>query len=369
MNSLANIELVLKHLQSLIAFNSENPPREINVDHPMVIYVQHALASCGFQVLLEDFGQGRVNVFCMRGRPSILFNVHLDTVPASSQWQRHPFQMSVEKDRIYGLGACDIKGAAACLLAIAQSCTDDMAILFSTDEEGSDPCCVHRFCESTHLQAFEYVVVAEPTQCQAVLAHRGFVSVVGDFQGTAGHSSEARALSDNAIHKAARWINAATELAAEVQTVEQHGYQGLCFNVGAIQGGIKSNVIADSVQLRWSMRQRPLDHVPEWLSRMTQVSHEQDVQWTPAFIGPSLPANEQQWQAAKCWIESLSIPIGRGVNFWTEASLFSEAGLPAIVLGSGNIEQAHCADEWVAISELQTLTQQYQSIIEGACDD
>jgi acetylornithine deacetylase len=361
-----DVDLLLNHLQALIAFNSENPPRNINADHPMINYIDKTLSDAGFEVCIEDYGLGRVNLFCRRGRSPVLFNVHLDTVPASSQWQRHPFQMSIENQRAYGLGACDIKGAAACLLAIAQSTHGDMAILFSTDEEGSDPCCVHRFCESPHLHEFNRVVVAEPTQCQAVLAHRGFVSVLGKFKGVAGHSSEPRALVDNAIHRSAQWINAASVLAADEQQNEHHGYRGLCFNVGAIQGGIKSNVIADAVELRWSMRQRPLDNVHDCLARITQAGEVDDVEWLPAFIGPSLPANEAQWQQAKQWLSDSSLPSGKNVNFWTEASLFSQAGLPAIVLGSGNIAQAHCADEWVAIDELVTLTLQYQQILSTA---
>jgi acetylornithine deacetylase len=62
----------------------------------------------------------------------------------------------------------------------------------------------------------------------------------------------------------------------------------------------------------------------------------------------------------------LGLPLGPAVNFWTEASLFSEAGLPALVFGPGDIAQAHTADEWVALAQLETVANHYQRIIESA---
>jgi acetylornithine deacetylase len=76
------------------------------------------------------------------------------------------------------------------------------------------------------------------------------------------------------------------------------------------------------------------------------------------FHGPSLPAGsidgaEQRRLAARDLAESLDLPIGSAVDFWTEASLFSEAGLTAFVFGPGDIAQAHTADEWVSLEQLR----------------
>lgn len=359
----------LDHLGHLISFDTTNPPRAISSDSPIIQYLHNKLDSLGFSVEVIDYGDGRVNVYALRGSPRILFNVHIDTVPTSEGWTHNPFEMKLIDDRIYGLGACDIKGAAACLLDLAEAMVDyPLALLFSTDEEGANGCCVAKFCASNLFSGFEQVVVAEPTQCEAVLAHRGYLSMLGEFSGVAGHSSEARALSDNAIHKACAWAAEALVLAKSEQDIEHGGYAGLCFNLGTIKGGIKSNVIADSAEIKWSARLRPMDDVDEWCHRFQSLGNQKDVQWHSPFNGPPLPADLEQLKAAERFAKQHNIPIANGVNFWTEASLFSAVGVPALVLGSGNIAQAHCADEWVSLSQLETIRARYQRIIEGAAN-
>ena len=85
-------------------------------------------------------------------------------------------------------------------------------------------------------------------------------------------------------------------------------------------------------------------------------------------MGPTLPAANQNFekaiQKAKAISNQYDIPIGKPVNFWTEASLFSEAGLTAFVYGPGDIAQAHTANEWVALEQLKTVENAYIKIIE-----
>ena len=360
------IDQVLKHLVQLVGFNTSNPPRAIDADSAIVEYLRNVLEPLGFDVRVDDYQHGHVNIYAKRGQPSVLFNVHLDTVPSSSGWKRNPFQLSVENSKAYGLGACVIKGAAACLLSLAQVLRDQpMALLFSTDEEGANGCCIKEFCKDPELMAYEQVVVAEPTQCSAVLAHRGYMSVRGEFVGVAGHSSEPRALKDNALHKVCGWASGALSLAEVEQSVEHGGYAGICLNVGTVDGGIKSNVIADKASIKWSARLRPMDDVEDWYQRLCAVDSDPSTQWQRPFNGPPLPASNDHMLHSKQFAERFNIPVANGVNFWTEASLFSEAGIPALVLGSGNIEQAHCADEWVSLAQLELLHKYYHRIIKG----
>ena len=87
------------------------------------------------------------------------------------------------------------------------------------------------------------------------------------------------------------------------------------------------------------------------------------------FRGPALPAGdvveaEHNRLAARDMADALGLPIGNAVDFWTEASLFSQAGLTAIVFGPGDIAQAHTADEWVALHQLQSYAEAVKQIIE-----
>jgi len=107
---------ILGHLEALVGFDTRNPPREIGTGG-IFDYLRGQLP--GFQCTVTDFGAGAVSLLAVRGNPKRLFNVHLDTVPDSPHWSADPHRLRVSDDRATGLGACDIKGAAACLLAAA----------------------------------------------------------------------------------------------------------------------------------------------------------------------------------------------------------------------------------------------------------
>src|SRR5512135_1003028 len=128
----------LEHLRALVACDTQNPPRAISTDG-IFEYARSQLV--GFNWSVTDHGAGAVSFFAVRGAPRILFNVHLDTVPASPTWTRDPFDLLVTDRHAIGLGACDIKGAAAALLTAAARTQGDMALLFTSDEEGNDARC------------------------------------------------------------------------------------------------------------------------------------------------------------------------------------------------------------------------------------
>jgi len=314
-----------------------------------------------FKIELTDFGLGRVSMLAVRGNPDLLFNTHLDTVPVIAGSRFPAFEMTLEKDRVYGRGSCDIKGAAACLLAVAAATDQAMALLFTTDEEGASGVCVDEFVRSEQCRAFKQVVVTEPTNCLAVLGHRGYLSVKGEFSGVSGHSSEPRALKDNALHKLSCWVAAAVSR-AERMALEGHRP---CFNVGEIHGGIKSNVIADQARVHWSARLSPGDSNDEFLEQMTGLDRSDSASWQVPFSGPPLPTHGQDTSQAQAFVESHACEAGPAVNFWTEASLFAQAGFPAIVLGPGDISQAHVVDEWVSLDQLERALEIYTKLVDA----
>ena len=143
MNAL--LDDTLRHLRALVGFDTRNPPRAIGTGG-IFDYLRAQLP--GFTLTLTDHGAGAVSLHAVRGAPSILFNVHLDTVPDSPGWSADPHALRLTADRAIGLGACDIKGAAAALLAVANASDGDMAMLFSTDEEANDPRCIAGFLKT-----------------------------------------------------------------------------------------------------------------------------------------------------------------------------------------------------------------------------
>ncbi len=353
-----NLQGVLEHLQRLVAFDTQNPPRELVAAAEIFSYISTALGP-DFGLDMTDYGLGRVSMLVVRGKPSLLFNVHIDTVPINADARFPALEMTRHKDRVYGRGVCDIKGAAACLLEIAAHTDKPMAMLFTSDEEGANGCCINEFLAAGKNKAFNQVVVAEPTDCMAVTGHRGYLSVKGRFTGESGHSSEPHALADNALHKLSNWVALAVAQAAQLEREDRRP----CFNVGEVHGGVKSNVIAGEASLHWSARLSPGDSNENFLSLMSALEYADAAQWQVPFSGPPLPVAGMDVVAARAFVERMGLTTGPDVDFWTEAALFAQAGVPAIVLGPGNIAQAHAVDEWVRIAQLERALDFYAKLV------
>src|SRR3546814_20966604 len=125
-------------LTALVAVDTRNPARRIGVGG-ICEYLRAQRPD--FRVEVTDHGDGAVSLFAVRGTPQVLFNVHLDTVPSSPAWSADPFTLRVTRNRASGLGACDIKGAAACLVAAARATRGDPQFLIASDGEANDARC------------------------------------------------------------------------------------------------------------------------------------------------------------------------------------------------------------------------------------
>ena len=366
----------LDHLCALVACDTRNPPRTIGVDG-IFDYLRAQLPK--FECTLTDHGAGAVSLLAVRGNPRLLFNVHLDTVPDSPQWSASPFVLRVTDDRAIGLGACDIKGAAAALLAAAARSDGACAFLFTSDEEANDARCVPAFLRAfppsripgpeSRVPGLQAVVVAEPTRGEAVLAHRGISSVLLRFAGRAGHASGAQGATDSALHQALRWGARALDYVDTQAHQRFAGLTGLRFNIGRVEGGIKANVIAPAAEVRFGFRPLPSMDTDALLADLRRLAPSVPAQFEETFRGPPLPAGdiaraEAQRLAARDLADELGLTIGNAVDFWTEAALFSQAGYTTFVFGPGDIAQAHGADEWVALDQLAAYATHVHRIIQ-----
>ncbi|MEO6968785.1 MAG: M20/M25/M40 family metallo-hydrolase [Rhodanobacteraceae bacterium] len=390
---------ILDHLRVLVGCDTRNPPRAIGHEG-LFDYLRAQLH--GFEFTQTDHGAGAISLLAARGKPRLLFNVHLDTVPDSPQWSANPFELRVREDRAIGLGACDIKGAAAALLAVANASKGDLALLFTTDEEANDARCVAGFLREYSLlpsgeggpkgrmrvrlkrdapiepspqplsrgeRGLHAVIVAEPTRCEAVLVHRGIASARVRFAACAGHASGGSALDDNALHQAVRWASRAIEH-VEAQAHQRFGgLTGLRFNIGRLEGGIKANMIAPQADVLFGFRPLPSMDIDELLRAFRECAPSQPAELVETFRGSPLPAGDLDTAEAKRLVardlaDELGLPIGNAVDFWTEAALFSQAGYVTFVYGPGDIAQAHGADEWVALEQLRVYARSILRIVD-----
>lgn len=357
----------LAHLERLVAFDTRNPPRAISGEGGIFDYLRTELTRAGLACEVVDLGEGCVYLLATRGSPSLLINVHVDTVPADPGWTVDPHRLVVADGRATGLGACDIKGAAACLLAVIGETEGPAALLFSSDEEAGSSRCVRRFIEEQ--RTFNNVLVAEPTRCAAVAEHRGIGAATLSFTGIGGHASAARALRDSAVHEAVRWASRALEHAAACEDEGSGALRGLRLNLGAIEGGVKANMIAATANIRLGVRPPPEVPPPLALERLLELASDLSrVRLAPGFSAPPLPACGAEKladarAASAALAARLGLAMGPPVDFWTEAALFSAAGAVALVFGPGDIAQAHTAGEYVALADLVTAAAAYRRVL------
>lgn len=349
----------LSHLARLVAFDTRNPPRDMTANSEVFGYLRSALA--GFSLQEWDHGEGSVSLLAVRGAPRSLFNYHLDTVPIAEGWPRDPFTLAIVAERATGLGACDIKGALAAMLRSAATTQADLAILITNDEEAGNSCCIREFLATQ--SSFDNVIVAEPTRCQAVASHRGILSGSACFEGITGHASNPAALDGSAIHRAMRWGAAVIDGVASLDGP----LAGLRFNAGRIEGGVKPNMIAARASIAFNVRTLPAQDQEAVVAALRAAPGGQHISdWQMRFQAPALPdaaRGETAIADSTALAKRNGIGIAPAVDFWTEAALFSAAGMNTFVLGSGDIAQAHTAGEWVRLSELAELESIYTRLI------
>jgi len=348
----APLDDILSYLDPLISADTRNPPRSMTEDSSIVSVVRRNLP--GFDLTVRDLGDGCLVLDAVRGNPRLMFNVHLDTVPAADSWSYDPHTLTRLDDRVIGLGTCDTKGAAAVMMALAAQTDAPMRMVFNTDEEAGQSRCIRTFVEDDH--DVDLVVVAEPTDALVRLQHRGLCSVRAVFEGESAHASEATRPS--AVHRAANFIADALKLSIGPDNR---------LNFGRIEGGVKPNMVAAHAEVLFGFRCLPgVGHL-EILEQLARFAPGVDL--TPRFVGPSFPsdANGPSSHAvakARAVAEAIDLPIGDPVDFWTEASLFAAAGLPTMVLGAGSIQQAHNIDEFVTFDQLINVYQHYAQLVD-----
>lgn len=371
---------LLQHLSELVSFDTRNPPRDPAGVAALYDYVVQALRPVGYSVVEERDVLDGCRLLLLERGASVglpLVNIHVDTVPFDGDWQTNPFELALHDgaaaaprrfdaadrsvpnatSRAVGLGACDIKGALASYLRAAEETTGPGALLLTSDEEAGDSRCVRLFVE-LHPMASTDVMVAEPTMCRAVCVHRGIGTCRGVFRGSSGHASRAHALADSANHQAVQWAHRALELAASRPEVR--------FNLGIINGGVKSNMIAASCVVRFGVRPPfGVDSAGIVDDLCALAPDPARVEWETGYVAPPLPAPGRRSDSAERLVASLGLPLGEPVDFFTEAALFSQAGARAFVFGPGDIAQAHAAGEWVALSQLDQARHVYARLLGG----
>lgn len=338
---------------------------------PITDHIRARLAELGVTCHVLPGPEGdRVNLLASIGpldRPGYVLSGHTDVVPATADgWTSDPFTLTRNGDRLVGRGAVDMKGFLACMIAMvpefrAMDLRRPVHLAFSYDEELGCRGVPHLLSRIGDLVAPPLgCIVGEPSGLQPVLSHKGKVAMELGFTGLSGHSSNP-GLGLNAIYPAAQLAAFAGDLA---RGLEGSGPRDPLFDpphstlqVGTIHGGLGVNVIPDHCTMQVEMRTIPGETPDATFARLLAEQERLAAETGAGAFARELsryPALAAQSPELAALAERISGQTARqSVSYGTEAGLFAQAGIPAIVCGPGSIDRAHKPDEYILVSEME----------------
>ncbi len=360
-------------LAELVRFDTTS--RDGNI--PLIEFVESYLDSWDIPHFRVDYEAGKkTNLFATIGPDiagGIVLSGHTDVVPVDGQtWTSNPFELTERDGRLYGRGTCDMKGFIAVALSLvpqlkAANLKTPIHLALSCDEEvgckGVRPLVAHI---RDHMKKPRAVIVGEPTSMQVVNAHKAALTFSTEVTGHEAHSS----LTDQGVNA----IMVAGELLGEISRIREdltaRGDPSHRFNppystihVGVIEGGTAKNIIPRKCSFQWETRLLPLADPTEVPARfekfasslepaMKKIAGDAgiDNQQTNIVLGL---APEDNSPAEHLALHLAGANGTHAVSYCTEAGLFQQIGIPAIICGPGSIEQAHKPDEYIDISEMQ----------------
>ena len=361
---------VVELLRALVATPSVNPAMEASGTGEGAIAALAAgwLGSWGFDVDTVEAEAGRPSVLARLRRgvgPSLILSGHLDTVGVDGMIV-NPFGAEVREGRLYGRGACDMKGGVAALLAAARDLVEsalagELIVALTADEEDAAIGC--RRLVSDGLRA-DAAIVCEPTDLALAPAHKGFVWLEVDFHGRAAHGSRPDRGVD-AIRHAGQFLARLEELEAPLTRRPPHPYLGHgSIHAGTIRGGTAPSVYPSSCRLVLERRTLPGEsaaavrsEVEYLLGRLRSESPalRAEVEVTLDRDGSEIATGHPLVVELAAALEAEGIePRVEGMTAWVEASVFNDGGTPALCFGPGRIEDAHSVDESIDLAQVET---------------
>jgi acetylornithine deacetylase ArgE len=376
-------------LCELISRPSVNPMVSINDDSypyesPVSDWLENFFRSIGAPYERIEIVKNRANVIARfdakESDKTILLDAHQDTVPVAGM-TIEPFRPTLRDGRIYGRGACDVKGGMAAILhAFARLHRErpekaaNVIVSCTCDEESTIigiqnlvSCLVNPSGKSKLLKSMpDFAIVAEPTSLDIVVAHLGVLRFRVRTLGRSCHSSDpTQGL--NAIYKMAKVLGRLEEIAQSLPlTTPRHPMcRAAALSVGIIHGGTSVNIVPAEcvieVDRRLSPGERP-HHVWEQLRDEIKQIDPTATCDAPFTSCPALGDEINQPLADQMLMTVSRIVADRAkvaVPYCTHASSISDVGIPTIVFGPGSIDQAHTSDEFIKVQQLKDAAEAY----------
>ena len=367
------LNVTLDLLDRLIGF----PTISSDGNADCIAWIEAYLSGLGARCKITSDTPGKANIFATIGPDvdgGLILSGHTDVVPVAGQkWSSDPFTMRRAEDRVFGRGACDMKGFVAAAMAMAGHYASlDMKkpvhFAFTYDEEVG--CLGARVLIDQMIREGlrpAVCIVGEPTSMRIIEGHKGCCAYSTEFRGVEGHSSQP-ALGVNALEYAAKFVAKLMDLRTNLPAMAPenspfdppHSTSSIC----GLHSGVAHNVIPNVAVVDWEMRvvqdsdrvfirQGMQDYVDQVLRPAMQAkSPDCDIveTITREFEGLMPDPNSE---AVKVLQELTGANTTDVVAFGTEAGFFQRAGISTVVCGPGSIAQAHKPDEFVTLDQLQ----------------
>jgi acetylornithine deacetylase/succinyl-diaminopimelate desuccinylase family protein len=365
----------------LIQIPTENPPGN---EKNAFLFLNPILSKMGFKIKTLLSPKGRSNIIAEKrwgkGGRRLIFNGHLDVVPAGhlAQWKYPPFQGKLEKGRIYGRGASDMKGGISSFLHAISTIDrsnihlDQGAVILHlvSDEESHG----HQGMGFlTHKRAIQgdAVLVGEPTDLDLMIAQKGALWLRISTIGKSAHGSRPHS-GVNAIEKMIRVIDQLNSISLE----EEHSLLGKpTFNIGTIQGGTKVNIVPDQCEIEVDRRMLPTEEKEGVLRKIKESLdllrlQDSSFQYHMEEIDFAEPSEiDPKDEIVKISMDAVGEVKGerpkiKGSSGFTDARFYiKQCHIPALILGPGGVDQPHTTNESVEVDALVQAAQIYGLMI------
>ncbi|MEM9080518.1 MAG: M20/M25/M40 family metallo-hydrolase [Verrucomicrobiota bacterium] len=354
-------------LQNLIRIPSVNPDGDPTSPHAgeakIATHLKDLLTQNGFTVTLEEVLPDRPNLIARcpgpENRPRILLGPHLDTVGVTGM-TIDPFAAKIQDDKIWGRGASDTKGPMAAMLIglfnnldHLASCPVAVDFVAFMGEESSQPGSKH-FAKH-HAAEYEFALIGEPTSLQLVHCTKGSLWATLETTGKATHASQPH-LGENAILKLTASLDLLNRKFTNRLATYTHPTLGhSTLNIGTITGGTRPNIVPDHASAQIDIRTTPDLGEAGGAQQLLQAFIVE--QKLPLTITHSSEAPPMEVPSRNDWLQKTQTlqPSSNlvGAPWFSDAAHLTTAGLPSVCIGPGSIDQAHTADEFISIQDLE----------------
>lgn len=348
---------------------------------PVIEMLANWLQPLGFKTeiqYLADSNKANLIATLGSGSGGLVLSGHSDTVPCDDQlWTSGPFKLTERNNRLYGLGTADMKSFLALAIEAASSFVDQplqqpLIILATADEETS-MAGAKAIAEAGYPKA-RFAVIGEPTGLKPIRAHKGILMEAIRLTGQSGHSSNPD-LGHNALEAMHQVITELMKWREELQ----HKHKNPLFeipvptmNFGHIHGGDNPNRICGSCELHIDIRPIPgmklEDLRSEMQTRLKNLLKNQQLKIETIALFDGIEAVETAAESELVKMcEQLTGHASGSVAFGTEAPFFKQMGMDAVVLGPGNIDQAHQPDEYIELASINPTVDILRQLIARFC--